>query len=605
MRRFRTLFHIAWLFLAITTHVSAQQSTETTVTMSDGVVLDALYFRPTTQAPANGYPAILLVHGFAGSKNDVRTLARTFATQGYVTVGYSVRGQGASGGLFDFFSSERILGDLRAMIDYTAHQPQVNPDRVAVLGGSQGGLHAWFAAAYQMPVRTVVSIIANGRVRENWLENNAMNWMFSHVALTSGVRFDQGTLTMIQQAGQTGQYDSLRSFLTRYSSNERELDVKVPVAIIVSAHDIFFNQNAAIRQFANLPTASRFILYPGGHALPEVQEQENYVLDVIDRWLAWWLKDDVSSESVASPDSAVVHFDGATGERRVFARADEGLWLAPDPGRSELGELNLYFSNLGMLEDKPVNAGSSAVRFTTLLGSQPAVFRSEPFTRDVTLAPFSPLVSMYCSATGGSYQMNVSLFDYDPSANARTPIGRGHMQVDGNTGGTQLLQFELTRILHTMRAGHSLEVQVHGGVSFFPDFGLNFGNIVTAPAFNSENSLLWGGDAASTLRLYTLASPVTDVTVVPSLPRGIAIGPNYPNPFGTSTFIPLAIATTQHVRVRMFSSTGREVATLYDGVLEAGSHALMFKADNLPSGIYFCRAESGIQVVQRQVLLLR
>jgi predicted acyl esterase len=603
MTAMRTFSAALGLLLALSFTLHAQTVHESTVTMSDGITLDALFCRPSSAAPAGGYPAVLLVHGFGGSKNNVRSLAQSFSRIGYVTVGYSVRGQGASGGQFDFFTSDRILADLRGMIDYTAGLEQVNAERIAVMGGSQGGLHAWMAAAFDMPVRTVVSIIANARFRENWLENNALNWIFSNAALTSGVRFDPATLNLLQQAQQSGRYDAVRDFLTQYSTNALETEVEIPVAVIVSAHDIFFNQNAAIRQFANVPTPSRFILYPGEHDLPSDPEQNTYVLDVIDRWLRYWLKDEVAYADVASPDSAVVHFDGATGERRVFSRDDEGLWLTPDLSHPDIDELTLYFSNRGLMRDKPLNSGQSPVTYAPLLGSQAAVFRTEPMTQDLVLAPFSGIVSLYSSASGTSYQMNVSLFDLDPLGR-RTPIGRGHMQVDANTGTRQLLQFELTRVLHTVRAGHVIEAQLHGGVPLIPDFSTHFGNIVFPPRVLSENVLSWGGDAASMLRLYTLGAGVTSTAIL-STPSDMYLGVNYPNPFNASTFLPLQLAAARHVRVRVFSSAGREVAVLHDGMLDAGRHALLFEAGGLPSGIYFCRVESEALMLQRQIVLLR
>jgi predicted acyl esterase len=601
MKRFRSLIMAALLCAAIPT--SAQTLTETSVSMSDAVTLDAFVCTPGSPAPSGGYPAVLFVHGFGGSKNDVRSLALIYAADGYVTVGYSVRGQGRSGGVFDFFNSERLLGDLRAMIDYTATQPQVNASRVAVVGGSQGGLHAWFAAAYDMPVRTVVSFISNGRFADNWLENNALNFVFSYAGQSTGINLDPALKDMLNQARTSGKYDDVRSFLTQYSTTALETEIKIPVAIMVAGHDIFFNQNAAIRQFSNLGEPSRFILYPGEHDLPTDKAQNNYVMDVTRRWLAWWLKDDAAVASVASPDSAVVHFDGATGERRVFRLADEGLWLAPDVSRPEVEELRLYFTNRGLMPDIPVNQGYSNLRFVPFMGSQPAVFRSDPQTRDVTIAPFSGLVTMYASATGASYQVNVQLFDLDPLG-GRRPIGRGHMQVDGNTGGTQLLQFELTRMLNTLRAGHVLEAQVHGGIALIPDLSVNFGNIVLAPTMTSDITLWWGGDVASMLRLYTIEAAPVSVGADPPV-TGFALSANYPNPFSATTYLPVQLSSAQHVRVRVYSAAGREVALLHDGIMEPGRHVLRFDAGTLPSGMYFCRLESVSGVVQRQVLILR
>ncbi|HOJ03878.1 MAG TPA: CocE/NonD family hydrolase [Bacteroidota bacterium] len=584
--------------------VQAQNITNATVAMSDGVQLDILYVRPLGTAPTGGWPGMLLVHGFAGSKNEVANLAMAFAMQGYYSVGYSVRGQGASGGVFDFFTSQRILDDLREMIAYLGGNPEVNADRLGVLGASQGGLHAWNAAAYKMPVRTAVSIIANGRAADNWLENGALSWIFSNAGLTPNVRFDPAVRDSLAQARQKGDFTYVRSFFEQYSTTSLESDVRVPVLIAVSAHDIFFNQNAAMRQFANVPTDSRIILYPGGHDLPPVQEQEGYVLDVVYRWLDYWLRDVTADASVASPDSAVALYDGGTGALRIFSRSEEGVWLAPTPNEKRVREEILHFSGFGLTPDAPQQAGQTSFTYVPLLGSQPIAFQSEPFARDLTLAPLSGTATMYCSGTGHSYQMNVSLYDFDPVAGRRTPIARGHMQVKGVGGDTRLMQFELTRILHTIKAGHVLEAQVHPGLALIPDLNIHFGNIVNGPVDASVNVLSWGGPTPSLLRLWVFDENVNALDAAPA-PTALAIGTNYPNPFSSFTHVPVEVAAATTLRVRVYNSAGKLVATLHDGTVGAGRHSFVFDAAALPAGVYLCRAESAAGVAQRAVLLLR
>ena len=178
MRHFPAIF-IVLLLVFPTGPTRAQSVVDTTLIMDDGVRIDALYVLPATPPPAEGHPAILLVHGFGGSKNNNRNLAVAYARAGYAATAYSVRGQGASEGQFEFFASPRILDDLRASLVFTSALPGVDARRIAVVGGSQGGLHAWNAAAFDMGARCVVSMIANGRLEENWLENDALNWTFA------------------------------------------------------------------------------------------------------------------------------------------------------------------------------------------------------------------------------------------------------------------------------------------------------------------------------------------------------------------------------------------------------------------------------------------
>jgi hypothetical protein len=67
---------------------------------------------------------------------------------------------------------------------------------------------------------------------------------------------------------------------------------------------------------------------------------------------------------------------------------------------------------------------------------------------------------------------------------------------------------------------------------------------------------------------------------------------NYPNPFNPSTIIKFGLATDSKVSVKVFDILGREVATLLNGSLEAGSHEVQFNAKNITSGVYFYKIEA-------------
>ena len=52
-----------------------------------------------TTDPATPRPAIVLAHGFGGTKDDGLEPARTLAQDGYAVITFTARGFGASGGL--------------------------------------------------------------------------------------------------------------------------------------------------------------------------------------------------------------------------------------------------------------------------------------------------------------------------------------------------------------------------------------------------------------------------------------------------------------------------------------------------------------------------
>jgi len=80
---------------------------------------------------------------------------------------------------------------------------------------------------------------------------------------------------------------------------------------------------------------------------------------------------------------------------------------------------------------------------------------------------------------------------------------------------------------------------------------------------------------------------------------------NFPNPFNPSTTVPFVLANAGHVDLKVFDVQGREVATLVNGTLPAGAHSVLFNANRLPNGVYFCRLETGQKVLTQKMLLIK
>lgn len=81
---------------------------------------------------------------------------------------------------------------------------------------------------------------------------------------------------------------------------------------------------------------------------------------------------------------------------------------------------------------------------------------------------------------------------------------------------------------------------------------------------------------------------------------------NFPNPFNPSTTISFDIPQSAFVKLTVYDALGREVATLVNENLPAGSYNYRFTTDNyqLPSGIYFYHLSAGdFSETKRMVLL--
>ncbi len=104
-------------------------------------------------------------------------------------------------------------------------------------------------------------------------------------------------------------------------------------------------------------------------------------------------------------------------------------------------------------------------------------------------------------------------------------------------------------------------------------------------------------------KLGPLATSVANTSI--GGPAGFSLQQNYPNPFNPETTIRFTLPQRAFVTVQVFDLAGREVATLLQETKPAGSHALIFDASHLPSGVYLYRIQAGNFQAAKKFLLLK
>lgn len=78
----------------------------------------------------------------------------------------------------------------------------------------------------------------------------------------------------------------------------------------------------------------------------------------------------------------------------------------------------------------------------------------------------------------------------------------------------------------------------------------------------------------------------------------------YPNPFNSTVRIDYELPRASDIQVNIYNTLGEEVATLFDGRSNAGTHSLSW-SPNTASGVYFVKLVSGDFVTSRKILYLR
>jgi len=88
------------------------------------------------------------------------------------------------------------------------------------------------------------------------------------------------------------------------------------------------------------------------------------------------------------------------------------------------------------------------------------------------------------------------------------------------------------------------------------------------------------------------------------LPTEYSLSQNFPNPFNPVTTISYQIPTDGIVNLKVYDILGKEVATLVSEMKRAGSYQVVFNGNNLASGIYFYKIQSGnFNQVKRMMLI--
>jgi endo-1,4-beta-D-glucanase Y len=90
-----------------------------------------------------------------------------------------------------------------------------------------------------------------------------------------------------------------------------------------------------------------------------------------------------------------------------------------------------------------------------------------------------------------------------------------------------------------------------------------------------------------------------------SLPEGLCLKQNHPNPFNTTTTIEYSTGEPGFVKLAVYDVSGREIMTLVEEVKPAGKYTVNIDAKGLSQGIYIYRLETGGKNIQKKMILVR
>jgi fermentation-respiration switch protein FrsA (DUF1100 family) len=127
--------------------------------LSDGLKLSGVVHLPPDLALAERRPAFLVLHGFGGSKEGGGSIAlcERLAGWGYVALRFDFRGCGESEGEHGWIICLDQVSDTKNAVTYMASRPDIDPQRIALIGSSFGGAVAVYTAGVDERVAAVIS----------------------------------------------------------------------------------------------------------------------------------------------------------------------------------------------------------------------------------------------------------------------------------------------------------------------------------------------------------------------------------------------------------------------------------------------------------------
>ncbi|MFE5483598.1 alpha/beta fold hydrolase [Streptomyces sp. NPDC056527] len=229
-----------------------------------GARIDTSYY---TAGGAEKRPAVLLGHGFGGSKDDVRAQAEKLARDGYAVLTWSARGFGASTGQIGLNDPDHEVKDVQRLVDWLARRPEVLLDkdgdpRVGVTGASYGGAASLLAAGYDTRVDAIAPQITYWNLADALFPNGVFKKLWAGIFFSAGNqpggggrqpagdqpgasgpcgRFTPELCSLYQRVAVSGRPDAAaRTLLEARSPSAVGGRIKVPALIVQGQTDSLF-----------------------------------------------------------------------------------------------------------------------------------------------------------------------------------------------------------------------------------------------------------------------------------------------------------------------------------------------------------------------------
>ncbi|MFD4322003.1 CocE/NonD family hydrolase [Streptomyces sp. NPDC058548] len=477
----------------------------------DGTRIDTSYFTGDAEGRR---PAVLLGHGFGGSKDDVRAQAEQLARDGYAVLTWSARGFGASTGEIGLNDPDHEVKDARKLIDWLAARPEVLLDkpgdpRVGVTGASYGGAISLLAAGHDSRVDAIAPQITYWNLADALFPDGVFKKLWAGIFFSAGNqpgapsapapeevppgkvstgkapagkaascgRFTPELCALYERVAVSGKPDAAaRALLEARSPSAVGSQVKVPALLVQGQSDSLFTlaqSDAMARTLTanGAPVAVDWI--SGGHDGGDRETER--VERRISTWFDRWLKKDTSVDTgPAFRVSRTGGVDSTDGQATLrAATADRYPGLTADATGIPLAGPAQTFANPAGAAPPAVSAvpglgggvaglSSLGVGLSLDFPGQHARFDAKPQDEPLRITGTPTVrVKVTSTATDGSAVLFAKVYDVGPDGRQQVLPAQlvAPVRVDGAEAGKSVT-LTLPAIDHEVEAGHRLRLVV-------------------------------------------------------------------------------------------------------------------------------------------------
>ncbi len=189
--------------------------------------------------------------------------------------------------------------------------------------------------------------------------------------------------------------------------------------------------------------------------------------------------------------------------------------------------------------------------------------------------------------------------------------GNGVFRSTNNGSTWQSTALTSDTIMTLISSGNNLIAGTRSGIVVSSNNGASW--IVKDQGFNAApnvlalrvvNNYMFAGTEEHKVWRRSLSEVFAVKNISTEVPDAFTLSQNYPNPFNPKTIITFELPKTELVSLTVYDELGREIETLVNEQLHAGTYEVDWNASNYPSGVYFYTMRTeGYTETKRMILI--